>query len=342
MQSRHIATSRLNLHVIEAGTAHRGNAPSLLLVHGWPQTAHCWHKLIPALAEQRHILAPDLRGFGQSDKQGLPLSRAQLAADLLSLLDQEGLKEVDVVGHDWGGMVALKLAFDAPDRVTRLALVDCSTTHWPHWAAHGLWAKIPGWAEDYFARCHPDFVRWCFAGEAASYPSDVISPFPPQAMPGLDWCDAESLAHYLDNLADPAVQAASISLYRDALPFYRQQSDGHWQVMSVAACQGIWAHPGGPFKHPDYRSALCFAPEDLSKRLKHPVLYVYTPLLQPRGFDSEGKPIPGFIPGGDIFSDSLTAPFTDLSAVGIRSGHFVPEEKPAELLAALKSFLKWI
>lgn len=331
--SQQIRTARLSLHCLEMGTGE-----PLLLIHGWPQTSHCWHKVMPALAEKYRVIAPDLRGFGESDKTGLPLSRAQLAADIVALLDALGIDQTNIAGHDWGGMVAFKLALDFPERVNKLCLIDCSTTHWPHWAAHGLWAKVPCWAEDFFAQGSETFIRWCFAGETASYPDKVVSPFPEQAMSGLDWCDDASLQHYITNLSQPGTQAASVSLYRDALPFYRQAADGQWQPMTGEECKAIWQHEGGPFRHPDYRGAVCFAPKDLGKTINIPTLYIYTPLLVPKGF-SHGEPLPDYHPAGDAYADSISAPFTDLQCVGIRSGHFVPEEQPTMLLNALSSFL---
>jgi pimeloyl-ACP methyl ester carboxylesterase len=328
-----IQTSRLSMHYLEMGTGE-----PLLLIHGWPQTSHCWHKVMPVLAKHFQVIAPDLRGFGESEHSGLPFSRAQLAADIVSLLDALGIDQTHIAGHDWGGMVAFKLALDFPERINKLCLVDCSTTHWPHWAAHGLWAKIPGLAEDFFALGHEAFIRWCFAGEAAVYPDSLTSPFPSQAMPGLHWCSNASLEHYIANLAQPGTQAASVSLYRDALPFYQQDTAGQWHMMSSEDCQSIWQHPGGPFKHPEYRSAICFAPEDLGKHINAPTLYVYTPMLLPKGFDN-GEPLPDYKPAGDAYSDSIRAPFSDLRCFGIQSGHFVPEEQSDLLANALIDFL---
>ena len=332
MESHCIQTARLKLHYREAGTGE-----PLLLIHGWPQTSHCWHKVMPQLAQHFRVIAPDLRGFGDSENSGLPLSRAQLAADMASLLDALHIDRAHVAGHDWGGMIAFKLALDFPARIRKLCLLDCSTTHWPHWAAHGLWAKVPGWAEDFFARGYESFTRWCFAGEAAHYPDGVISPFPTNALPGLHWCDAASLAHYIHNLAQPGTQAASVSLYRDALPFFTQDSSGAWQRMTADDCRAIWQHASGPFKHPDYRSAMCFAPEDLGKIIQAAALYVYTPMLLPKGFEN-GQPIKNYHPAGDAYADSIAAPFADLQCLGINSGHFIPEEQPEAVGNALLHF----
>jgi pimeloyl-ACP methyl ester carboxylesterase len=332
MQSHHIRTKRLNIQYLEAGVG-----DPLVLIHGWPQTSHCWHKVMPELAKNFRVIAPDLRGFGQSEKSGYPLSRSQLAADIASLLDALHIDSAHIAGHDWGGMIAFKFAIDFPQRVKKLCLIDCSTTHWPHWAAHGLWAKVPGWAEDFFARGHEAFIRWCFAGETADYPDGVISPFPLQALPGLDWCDAHSIKHYIDNLAQPGTQAASVSLYRDALPFYQLETDGRWQPITTDTCRSIWQHPGGPFKHPDYRGAICFAPEDLGKIIHAPSLYLYTPMLLPKGF-RDGQAIDNYHPTGDTYSDSIATPFADLRCIGINSGHFIPEEQPTAVIHALSTF----
>jgi len=330
--SHHIRTSRLNLHYLEAGVGE-----PLILIHGWPQTSHCWHKMLPMLAQHYRVIAPDLRGFGLSEKSGVPLSRAQLAADIASLLDALHIQRAYIAGHDWGGMIALKLALDFPARVSKLCLIDCSTTHWPHWAAHGLWAKVPDWAEAFFKQGYEKFIRWCFTGSTANYPTEVISPFPTQALSGLNWCDPDSLQHYIENLSQPGTQASSVSLYRDALPFYRQDSTGEWQIMNAELCKEIWQHEGGPFKHPEYRSAICFAPEDLGRKVNAPSLYVFTPMLLPYGFSS-GEPLADYHPAGDAFSDSITACFTDLRCIGIQSGHFIPEEQPEKLARYLLDF----
>ncbi|MBK8288285.1 MAG: alpha/beta fold hydrolase [Cellvibrionales bacterium] len=63
-----IQTSRLSMHYLEMGTGE-----PLLLIHGWPQTSHCWHKVMPVLAKHFRVIAPDLRGFGESEHSGLPL-----------------------------------------------------------------------------------------------------------------------------------------------------------------------------------------------------------------------------------------------------------------------------
>lgn len=117
-------------HCGAGGTSHDHGAghPPVLLLHGLLVTSHSFTRLIPELARDRRVLAPDLPGCGDSDRPPPVLcagySPRWQAAALLELLDQLGLAEVDVVGHSWGGAIAVCLADAAPERVRRLALVD--------------------------------------------------------------------------------------------------------------------------------------------------------------------------------------------------------------------------
>jgi pimeloyl-ACP methyl ester carboxylesterase len=112
----------VRLHVAEAGSG-----PPLVLLHGWPQHWWAWRRLIPRLAERYRVLAPDLRGWGWSDAPPGDYAKATFAADVLALLDAEGLDRVRLVGHDWGGYAAFLLALEHPDRIERLVALDIAT-----------------------------------------------------------------------------------------------------------------------------------------------------------------------------------------------------------------------
>jgi haloacetate dehalogenase len=102
------------------------DAPTLrpaLLLHGVPQTALVWRDLMPALARDRVVLAPDLKGLGQSQVQG-PYDISTLVAELAALVESEYAGAVDVVGHDWGGALAIALTAARPDLVCRLVVVN--------------------------------------------------------------------------------------------------------------------------------------------------------------------------------------------------------------------------
>ena len=90
----------LRMHVAVAGPA---DAEPLVLLHGWPQHWYAWRRLIGPLSEHYRVYCPDLRGFGWSDAPAGSYLKAQLAADVIALLDALGLDRVRLAGHDWGG-----------------------------------------------------------------------------------------------------------------------------------------------------------------------------------------------------------------------------------------------
>ena len=116
------ATIRANgaaFHVVRTG---RGKP--LLLLHGWPEFWLTWKPVMARLADRYTLIAPDLRGFGDSDKPTGPYGPDQHTDDMLALLDALGIDRAGVVGHDVGGAVMQPLARKAPDRIAGLLLFD--------------------------------------------------------------------------------------------------------------------------------------------------------------------------------------------------------------------------
>ncbi len=112
---------------LELAVNDEGAGPAVLLLHGFPDTAQLWRHQIPALhAVGLRTVAPDLRGFGESDKpQDVEAYRVpHCVADLLAILDTLEIDKVSVVGHDWGAGVAWALALMAPHRVERLVALS--------------------------------------------------------------------------------------------------------------------------------------------------------------------------------------------------------------------------
>jgi len=107
------------MHYVTAGQGF-----PLVLLHGWPQSWFEWRKIIPALAEKFTVVAPDLRGLGDSEKPMDGYDKRTLAGDVFELTRQLGFDEVGVIGHDWGGAVAFYLAYDYRDLVRRLCVLD--------------------------------------------------------------------------------------------------------------------------------------------------------------------------------------------------------------------------
>lgn len=105
-----------------------GEGPLVVLVHGWPQTSHCWRLIMPTLAQTHTVLAPDLRGYGRTDKPTTGYDKRTMAADLAALITHLGFPEAAVVGHDRGARVSHRWALDHPEQVTRLVLLDIIPT----------------------------------------------------------------------------------------------------------------------------------------------------------------------------------------------------------------------
>ena len=110
-----------------------GEGPPVLLLHGYPQTGACWHRLAPALAERFRVVVADLRGYGDSSKPaGDPdhaaYSKRTMARDMVDAMAALGHDRFAVVGHDRGGRVAHRMALDHPAAVTRAAVLDIVPT----------------------------------------------------------------------------------------------------------------------------------------------------------------------------------------------------------------------
>jgi len=104
--------------------ARTGRGRPLLLLHGWPEFWLTWGAVMTRLADRFLLVAPDLRGFGDSDKPAGPFGPPDHAADMLALIDALALDEVGVVGHDVGGAVMQPLARRAPERIAGLFFFD--------------------------------------------------------------------------------------------------------------------------------------------------------------------------------------------------------------------------
>jgi haloacetate dehalogenase len=101
-----------------------GSGAPLVLLHGWPQSWYEWRKVIPALAERFTVVAPDLRGLGDSGKPLIGYDKRTLATDVRELVRQLGFAKIGVMAHDWGGAVAFYLCYDNRELVDRLFILD--------------------------------------------------------------------------------------------------------------------------------------------------------------------------------------------------------------------------
>lgn len=102
-----------------------GRGPAVVLLHGWPQTWYGWRHIIPALAQRYTVIAPDLRGLGDSSRPLAGYDKRTVANDVWQLVNGKlGHQQFFLVGHDWGGPTAYALAAAHPAAVARLAILD--------------------------------------------------------------------------------------------------------------------------------------------------------------------------------------------------------------------------
>ncbi|MFF1451223.1 alpha/beta fold hydrolase [Streptomyces sp. NPDC058274] len=142
---------------VQAGEAsvfvrYGGEGPPVLLLHGHPRTSATWHRVAPQLVDRGFtVVCPDLRGYGRSrgpapTADHTAHSKRAVANDLVAVMRSLGHDRFALAGHDRGGPVALRLALDHPDLVSRAALLDCLpisehlsritarfATQWWHW-----------------------------------------------------------------------------------------------------------------------------------------------------------------------------------------------------------------
>ena len=114
VQHRTVETNGIRLHIAE-----QGSGPLVILCHGFPECWYSWRHQLPALAEAGfHAVAPDMRGYGQSDRPHEidQYTLLHLVGDMVGLLDALGAESAVIAGHDWGAPVAWLAALLRPDR----------------------------------------------------------------------------------------------------------------------------------------------------------------------------------------------------------------------------------
>src|SRR6266568_4472755 len=114
VQQRLIETNGIRMHIAEQGAG-----PLVLLCHGFPECWYSWRHQLPALAEAGfHAVAPDMRGYGQSDAPDAidQYTLLHLVGDMVGVLDALGTESAVIAGHDWGAPVAWHAALLRPDR----------------------------------------------------------------------------------------------------------------------------------------------------------------------------------------------------------------------------------
>ena len=191
------------------------NAPSIVLLHGYPQTSAMWHGVAPILARSYQVVCPDLRGYGQSDKPASdslhqPYSKRAMANDIIAVMRRLGHKRFLVGAHDRGARVAHRMGLDHPNSVAAMTLLDIAPTR------------------EMYANTSTEFARsywhWFFLTLPSPLPEKMIG-----ADPEMFWKQkcfyqskekvpfvSEALTEYLAAFANPEMIHASCEDYRAA------------------------------------------------------------------------------------------------------------------------------
>jgi pimeloyl-ACP methyl ester carboxylesterase len=231
-KSRYSKLSQVKLHYLE-----EGDGDVVVLLHGWPHTSHSWRHVIPRLSSKYRVIAPDMRGLGDSSRPAAGYDNGTVAGDVIELLDSHGVHEFTLVGHDWGGPVAFAATLLARDRVKKLALVDTVLAGDGRSAGSGQgrarWHHL-------FHRT-PDLPEALTAGREAAYLAwfyDEYSERPGAVRP-------DDLAEYVRCYSQPGAMRCGFEYYRtleisSAFVQTRIERDGRptLPVLSVAGGAG--------------------------------------------------------------------------------------------------------
>ena len=160
-----IETSGAQIHL-----RHGGHGPPLLLMHGNPQTHVCWHKIADRLTEHFHVVATDLRGYGDSSapepgENHFNYSFRAMGQDQVEVMEALGYKEFYAAGHDRGARTLHRMCLDHPERVKKAALLDILPNYhiWTH--ASKDWATR-SW-------------HWLFMIQSYDFPERMMAAVPP-------------------------------------------------------------------------------------------------------------------------------------------------------------------
>ncbi|GAA3277578.1 alpha/beta hydrolase [Dactylosporangium vinaceum] len=220
---------RIGVGEVQLRVRHAGRGLPVLLIHGHPRTGSTWHRVAPQLVHAGHtVVCPDMRGYGRSGKAALRPDHSQqskraVAGDMVRLMAALGHARFAVVGHDRGCYVALRLALDHPDLVSRLVVMD----------------GVP--ISEALARCDATFARdwyhWFFFAQPDK-PERAIGADPDAWYDSVrpDTMGAENYREVRDAIHDEATVRAMLEDYRAGLGVDRDHEEADRRAGRTVRC----------------------------------------------------------------------------------------------------------
>lgn len=237
MEHRRVRAKGIELHTVLAG-----QGPPIVLLHGFPETWFCWRHVIPLLESDFTVIAPDLRGYGDSDKPLHGYDKGTMATDIHELVHALGHSEVTLVGHDRGARVAHRYALDFSSEVKSVALLDILPTD--H-VFESMGADVARRYWHWIFQLVPELPEKLIAADLESYMRTIFQRFGAEP-------DAEGWREYLRVNGNPDAVRGFLSDYRAAYyeDFPRQRSEHAAGVRIQVPVLVLWGADGNLGKDP--------------------------------------------------------------------------------------------
>ena len=154
------AVGELDVHYLEWLPSGEPLAPTIVALHGLASSSHWYERLAARLGRRRRVVAPDQRGHGQTTQAASGYDWHTLASDVIRFMDYLELEQAAVLGHSWGGNVAINVAAKFPERVSRLVMIDggfldghlLPDASWDLFRARFAPRNVSGTRQDFLAR----------------------------------------------------------------------------------------------------------------------------------------------------------------------------------------------
>jgi len=184
---------------------------AMILLHGWPQTSYCWRHVMQAFAGDYRMIAPDLRGIGDSGKTDGAHDKATVAGDIWAIMDARDIDKAVLVGHDIGARVAMRMTLDHPERVSSLVVIN---GRYPPLGS--LRTSDSGQAAErwyFFFHQHPDLVEALVSKNVRAYYEHFLDHW---SHPSFTYDEAD-IVEYVRAYAQPGSIRGGCAHYQAAL-----------------------------------------------------------------------------------------------------------------------------